>query len=185
MISVSVSKVSLNHLKKNYKKVAENLPKKLGATAVRYTSDNFRKQGFDDQGVKRWQPRKSKKHKGRALLIKSGRLRRSIRIIRLTSTYVTVGSTEAHAKIHNQGGTINHPGGTSYFINKGGDAVFVSRTTAARIESKNNRVLPKTKPHRITIPARQFLPTRSRKSQTLNNRLKATVRAELKKINNK
>lgn len=51
--------------------------------------------------------------------------------------------------VHEFGATINHPGGTPYFIKENGLAQFVSK------EKGGN--LPKTKPHQIVIPSRSFL----------------------------
>lgn len=53
-----------------------------------------------------------------------------------------------YARIHEFGGTINHPGGTPYKI-VDGRAVFVSKAEGAD--------LPKTKPHPIKIPARPYI----------------------------
>lgn len=182
MIELSIKKVNLNRLKKKYKQTVENLPKKLGATAVRYVHDNFRKQGYDDQGVKRWPKRKSRKHAGRAVLIKSGALRRDIRVRRTTKTYAVVGTSFKYAKIHNTGGTINHPGGTPYFIDDDGKPVYVSRLVAKNYEAKTGRKMQVTRPHKINMPQRQFMPTKTRGSRTLNKRLRATAKRELNKI---
>lgn len=51
--------------------------------------------------------------------------------------------------VHEFGATINHPGGTPYFIKEDGLAQFVSKEKGAN--------LPKTKHHQINIPARSFL----------------------------
>uniref|UniRef100_UPI0032169844 phage virion morphogenesis protein n=1 Tax=uncultured Draconibacterium sp. TaxID=1573823 RepID=UPI0032169844 len=182
MIEISVKKVNLNRLKNKYKQTIERLPPKLGATAVRYIHENFTKQGYVDQGVRKWKKRKSKKHQGRAVLIKSGALRRDIRVRRTTKTYAVVGTSLPHANIHNQGGTINHPGGTPFFVNDEGDTVFVSRVVANAYEAKTGRRMRRTKPHRINMPQRQFMPTKRRPSRTLNKRLRATTQRELKKI---
>ena len=53
-----------------------------------------------------------------------------------------------YARIHEYGGTINHPGGTPYKI-VNGRAVFVSKARGAG--------LPVTKPHDITMPARPYI----------------------------
>ena len=54
-----------------------------------------------------------------------------------------------YARIHEFGGTINHPGGTPYFIGADGKAKFVNKAAGAD--------LPKTKPHPIEIPARPYI----------------------------
>ena len=51
--------------------------------------------------------------------------------------------------VHEFGATINHSGGTPYFIKEDGMAQFVSKDKGAK--------LPKTKPHTINIPARAWL----------------------------
>jgi phage gpG-like protein len=53
-----------------------------------------------------------------------------------------------YARIHEFGGTINHPGGTPYYI-KDGELRFVRKANGARF--------PKTKPHPIEIPARPYI----------------------------
>lgn len=63
-------------------------------------------------------------------------------------------SDVAYAAIHEFGGTINHPGGTAYFIDKAtGMAQFVSN------KSDIADRLPRTKPHTITMPERAPLRT--------------------------
>lgn len=53
-----------------------------------------------------------------------------------------------YARIHEFGGTINHPGGTPYFI-RDGVIRFVRKANGARF--------PKTKPHPIEIKARPYI----------------------------
>jgi phage gpG-like protein len=51
----------------------------IGNAAKSFFVENFRKQGFDDKNVEKWQPRKkADKRAGRAILVKTGDLRRSI-----------------------------------------------------------------------------------------------------------
>lgn len=61
----------------------------------------------------------------------------------------TISNNMEYAAIHEYGGTINHPGGTPYFIS-GGELVFV------RKNSPRAAFLPKTQPHTIKIPERSF-----------------------------
>jgi len=71
--------------------------------ALQDVAENFRTESFD--GVK-WAPRKKKDAKVRALLVKTGRLKRSVRIARTSNNSVTVTSDVPYAEIHNQGGSI-------------------------------------------------------------------------------
>lgn len=65
-----------------------------------------------------------------------------------------VGTNSPYARIHEFGGTINHPGGTPYIVTKDG-AVFIKKETAARLISEGKTV-KYTKPHTINMPARPF-----------------------------
>ncbi|AWM31346.1 phage virion morphogenesis protein [Hymenobacter nivis] len=92
------------------------LPREMGKAVVAESADNFRRQGFENDAgaVVPWAPRKAAdtvKRRGkrvanprqRALLVKSGRLRRSVRIVATTATTVTVGSPEAYAQAQQEG----------------------------------------------------------------------------------
>lgn len=65
-------------------------------------------------------------------------------------------SNMPYFKIHNDGGTINHPEGTAYFSRKG-NAVWVSNRKAMRYKSLTKKDLPRTKPHKIKMPQRQIV----------------------------
>lgn len=82
--------------------------------------------------------------------LRTGALRRSIdsEVEKDTGDGI-VGSALEYARIHEYGGTINHPGGTPYrFI--AGRIVFLRKIIGA---GKNTSV---TNPHKITIPARPY-----------------------------
>ena len=79
----------------------------MGRTAKTFFYDNFRKQGFDDKNVTKWKPRKdqSRNSIGRAVLVKSGDIRRSIRFdtVNKANLSVRIASDLPYAKIHNDG----------------------------------------------------------------------------------
>jgi phage gpG-like protein len=90
----------------------KTIPRLIGKVALLEASDNFRRQGAENEnGVfVPWAPRKAKAPKrrprggggagirGRAILVQSGRLRRSPRIVASTSTSVTVGTDVPYAQ---------------------------------------------------------------------------------------
>lgn len=178
MISLSANKVNLNKYKRQFKQVERRLPTLLGTEAVNHTRENFRKGGFQDTSFDKWKPRKHDKDPGRGVLIGKGtaHLMRDIRVLSKTMKNVRVGTTLPYAGIHNRGGTIQHPGGTSYIPQKG-KTVWVSKNKAAALATAGHK-LPKTKPHHITIPRRQFLG----KSAILQRKLNKIATRELKKI---
>ena len=79
--------------------------KLIGNVAINEAKTNFKRQGFMDRSIKRWEPRK-KPDPGRAILVKGGALRRSIRRMSVSNKRVTIGSkgkAAVYAGVHNYG----------------------------------------------------------------------------------
>ncbi len=99
------------------------IPKVMGKMVLVEISDNFRKQGYEDEQGRpqEWAPRKArgkprgrtrqdgqrdrryKVPKGRAILVQSGRLRRSPRIVSSTASSVTIGTDVPYAQLLQEG----------------------------------------------------------------------------------
>ena len=79
------------------------LPDAIGKMAVGHFKANFKKQGFDDTGVKRWPARKNNKDVGRAILVKTGNLRNSIFVRRANFNVITISSDTKYGQYHNEG----------------------------------------------------------------------------------
>jgi phage gpG-like protein len=107
-------------LMKAQKEVAltiKEMVNEMGVMAVNHFTKSFANQGFDDNGIKRWQPRKNeisggigrtrKRDKGsRAILVKTGNLRKSLRKHRSGLFAVTItssGTAARYANVHNEG----------------------------------------------------------------------------------
>ncbi|MEL6803526.1 MAG: phage virion morphogenesis protein [Bacteroidota bacterium] len=152
-------KAPFNQFKKSYGKWrAQTWPAVVEAICVNFFQKSFDRQGFLDKSLERWPARKDGSDPGRAILIKRGYLRRSIRGKSRTPSAVTIKAGDLnspYASIHNEGGTINHPGGTPYIITKKGPT-FIRKTTAARL-SKRGLNVRFTRPHKIDMPKRQFM----------------------------
>lgn len=95
----------LNAQARKLQDAMRTLPIKVGDTAILFIKSRFREQAWADTATQPWRVRKynGKNSRGRALLVKSGRLRRSFRIIRVSPNSVTVGSDVPYAAIHNDG----------------------------------------------------------------------------------
>ena len=139
---------------KKLSRALQGMAQDVAVLAADVFDKNFETQSFFGEP---WMPSKyverenALKGKGRFPLQKTGKLRKSIR-------YGTAGnmirfySNMPYAAIHNEGGIINHPGGTAYFYDKKkGKPVWISNKNAY---GKN---YARTKPHAIEIPQRQFL----------------------------
>lgn len=159
------SKVPFRTFSKRYQKWRSSTwPAVVGNTCVVFFQDSFKRQGFLNKKLDRWKARKTP-DKGRGILIKrggGGGLLGSIRVGAKTPQFVKIvaGSERIpYARIHNEGGTINHPGGAPYIIitEKGkAGPVFIRKSTASRREASGLYV-KRTKPHTIKIPRRQFM----------------------------
>ena len=131
--------------------------KAIGNIVVNETKTNFVRGGFMDRSVKRWDARKQKDKnpKIRAILVKSGQLKKSIRRISVSSKRVTVGSkgkAAVYAGVHNYGlkaGGRKTMAGPGLFANSGG----------------------------FTMPKRQFLG----ESHTTNKRIVKLLKKKIKK----
>ena len=73
------NKFNFKGIEKKARTTLENAMVEIGNSAKSFFVENFRKQGFDDKNVEKWKPRKKDdKRAGRAILVKTGDLRRSI-----------------------------------------------------------------------------------------------------------
>lgn len=100
------NKFNMKEVEQKWRKALENAMVEVGNTAKNHFVLNFRKQGFDDKVVEKWKPRKkADKRAGRAILVKTGDLRRSI--IRhpenRKALSVKISTDLIYAKVHNDG----------------------------------------------------------------------------------
>ena len=108
---MKANKFNLKQLENKWKQGLRASVTVIGNEAKNFFVENFRKQGFDDKSVKHWQPRKTEtdrksRNKGaRAILVKSGDLRRSIKRhpANLSNLSIMISSDLPYAKIHNEG----------------------------------------------------------------------------------
>ncbi len=80
----------------------------------------------------------------------SGVLAGNIEAAIVGPAHAQVSSNAPYAAAQEFGATINHPGGTAYFIGDDGMAKFVSNAEATAD-------MPRTKPHTITLPERPYM----------------------------
>jgi len=100
-------------------------------------------------GTQQWKP--SKKKQG-ATLVGKGLMAKSVDAIWSGNT-LTLTSNRVYSRIQQEGGTINHPGGTPYIILGKGLARFIKKSSV----DKQKKKVKYTKAHKITLPARPYL----------------------------
>lgn len=123
--------------------LVKTLPGQIGAVALESIDNNFRSQSFFGTP---WKPRAVQKgNEGRAILVQSGRLRRSFKLQNSGLNIVLFTDVE-YAEVHNEGGTI---------------AGTVTVSEHSRSNKKrgggSSKVREHTRQVNTTIPQRQFM----------------------------
>ena len=89
-----------------FKPQLEKVVDAMGVLAANHFTTSFRNQGFTDESLQAWQPRKRTERSrmgNRAILVKSGRLRSSIRTKRFGLLAVKILTDVPYASVHNNG----------------------------------------------------------------------------------
>jgi phage gpG-like protein len=107
------NKQVMQQMKARLEKVIKGLPRIIANEALNFTKDNFKKQGFQGAVFERWPARNpiskwgaTKRNKGRAILVDTGRLRRANRISRSDWAMIVISNDTPYAKAHNEGVSI-------------------------------------------------------------------------------
>jgi phage gpG-like protein len=153
------------------------LPTKVGGWAVEFYKGSFSRQGFIDSHYERWIDRKSKPDQSRAILVKTGRLKRSIRVLGVNHHSVIIGTDVPYAQVHNEGETVNIPARTRVinFARIENNKVRFSRKRTAQFSQKIN-----TSAYSFNMPQRQFIG----ESEFLEKRIEARIEKDILKIFN-
>lgn len=167
------------------KQVLTTLPIKVGDTAILFVKQRFREQAWVDNSTEVWKPRKigGKRNKGRALLTKTGRLRRGWRIARVTSDSTTIANDVPYAQVHNDGfkGTVKVKAHkrtkwkkskveTGKLTKKGNKSMKTITTAGGEYEVKSHS-------KKMNMPRRRMIG----KSAILDKQIKRLISAEIMK----
>jgi phage gpG-like protein len=161
------NKFGLGRVINNVEKLKRTITVLLANQAQNFFVDSWRKKGWDDGTIKRWPERnkETKKSQGRALLVKSGKLRRAVgNSIRLkTFEKIQLIVPLPYAAVHNEGynGMVSahtrarfSKSSTSQFIGlsrKGGNRKKASTTVYVQTGEV------KVRAHMMKMPKRQFM----------------------------
>jgi phage gpG-like protein len=185
------SKFNLGKIEKGGRTAMERAIILIGNEAKNFFVNSFREQGFEDKTVEKWKPRKIEgKRKGRAILVDSGDLRRSIirQPVNKAQLSVKISTDVPYAKIHNEGGIINKSASTSILhfrdvmTNIETGAVTrrfaKNRQTGMRHLRATSAMKVDIGAHSIKMPKREFIGN----SYKLNELCKKIVVSQLDKI---
>lgn len=172
-------------------KAMVNIPEKVATVAVNFFKRRFIEQNWIDTYTQPWKPRKEDRDRRRnirrfrGILTKTGRLRRSIRKIKVTADYIIIGTDVPYAKAHNEGfrGTVDVKEHTRQRTKKVKEQY---RTRSGRERTRTRKTIDESKPqvtvkrHRrkMNIPQRRYMG----KSAQLNRLMERTIITELNKI---
>lgn len=167
------------------REISHRLPAQVGAEAVRFSKESWQRQGWLGNTFQPWQLRRGgKNNAGRAILMQSGRLRRSIRVLRATSDSVVIGTDVPYAAAHNNGfrGTVSvgiHKR-NRYKKERKGTGVYSVKTKKERtrtVTSYDGAHWVQSHTRTMKIPKRQFLGD----SPYLRARIQRLIAAEIMK----
>lgn len=161
------------------------LPGIAATVAVNFFKERFVQQNWIDARTQPWKKRKSEKDRGRAVLVKTARLKRDVQKIYVGDTYAIVGTTRLtapYAKAHNEGFkgtvTVNAHRRNRYkkvketYITKKGN----QRTrTSKQVDQVTGPIQVGTHRRKMNIPQRRFMGP----SPVLDNRIERQIAAEL------
>lgn len=176
----------LKEVEAHFRQVLQYAPTMLGNDIVNFSLDSFKRQGWLGDTFEPWRKRsaKAKRNNGRSILVDTGRLRRSPRIVNVSTGSVTVGTDVPYARANNEGfrGTVNVKAHTrnKYTKEKVGSGKFTSKgvermKTVQRISSVSN---VKAHTRKVNIAKRHFL---GLDSPYLQKQLQRRLQAELMK----
>lgn len=140
------------------------MPARVGTCAVNFSKQRFVQQNWHDTTPEPWKPRSRTRRGGErrqsgAILVDSGRLKRSIRVVSADPNRVIIGTDVPYAEIHNEG--------------LDGE---VSVRKHSRRSRKGRLHIVKAHKRRVHMPQRRFLG----ESQALATQLEELMIKELK-----
>ena len=173
---------SFQNLQGSLKATVMALPALMGNAAVNWTVDSFRIQGW--RSVSRfgeaWQQRRRDKKAGRALLIQSGRLRRSIRILKLTANTVEFGTDVLYADALNNGSnaTVSVKAHSRKLYGKA-KASSLQKKRKKTIVFQRGETTVKGHTRKNNLPRRQFMPLDNSDSPVFMAEIEAVIKQQL------
>jgi phage gpG-like protein len=140
----------------NFQRVLRQLPIQVGADAVRESDQAFRKQKWEaESGTEAWEKRKpnAPRNEGRSILVDTGQLRASVRVLRHNIGSVTIGSSKPYAQIHNEGGEID----TTQNVPAAQIKEYLAARKGKKVSIKAHTRKAHTRKLKFTMPKRQFM----------------------------
>ena len=142
-------------------------------TSLNFFKESFDKQGWTDGSFQAWQQRAGG-NDGRNILIKTGNLRDSLRVLQSSPLRIVFGTSEPYAATHNDGGTINIK------VTKRSRKFFWYMFRATGESKWKAMALTKKETLTIKFPKRQFIGESQTLMQTLDQWLVKEIETRFK-----
>lgn len=96
---------SINRKIRNLKDAKTKIPVLVSNNSKNFFLQSFRNQGFTDNSLEKWQKRdnRARRSSGRAILVDTGALRRSIKVSQSSFNKIVITSNLPYAAVHNYG----------------------------------------------------------------------------------
>ncbi len=165
----------IGQMAQNVQELMRKLPALAGAEVLMTVDENFRSQSFFGDP---WEPRKDG-DTGRAILVKSGRLRRSFSLD-VSRLQVIVRSDAPYAEIHNEGGLVDNVAAVPAHTRRRFSTEEVSAPGARKpryVKSLigKHQVQAHTRQLNHQMPQRQFLGDHPQLTERLNRLLQTQL----------
>lgn len=151
-----------------------HLPQLIESAALEFVDDNFRNQGWEGQA---WEPSTG------TILVKAGVLRRGFESI-VTPYQVKIINDVPYAHPHNTGfeGDVNIPEHERGQFKKVGSGKFTKKGKERLVTKKTGSGKVKAHTKHMKLDKRQFSPTETSPSPTLNKTVITIINSEMLKI---
>lgn len=155
--------------------ISKKIPEKAATLAVNFSKERFVEQSWKDTSKEKWASRsingnRSKRRRNGAILVGTGRLKRSIRKIQVGSDYAIIGTDVPYAQIHNDGGVVKATATVKTFTKK----AYTRKRNGRRENVKSHTVSSHKRTINFKMPKRQFMG----ESLTLVKRIENVITVE-------
>ncbi|KAA2242816.1 hypothetical protein F0L74_09820 [Chitinophaga agrisoli] len=178
---MKLSRFNFDIIRANVRVVKHYLPTLLANQAQNFFTDSWKRKGWLDAGLKPWaQPHRAshgstKRERSRAILVKTGRLRRAVSSSLRQKSFEKIRFVVdvPYAAIHNEGGVVHIPAAEKilHFNRKGRFSKMAKAKSAQKV------IIPA---HNVRIPQRQFMgdsrTLRDKQIKTINKTVDAIWR---------
>lgn len=187
-----LDKFNISRVRQNFERLKTTLPTLLANETRNFFVDSFKRQGWEDKSLNKWEKRKSdnKKNEGRAILVKSGALKRAVANSIRSKTFEKIELIVPlkYAAVHNDGydGPVSAHARATFFKTKTTSYTGLkqSKKTGKFYMAKSTKTLhirgedKSIGAHNRSIPQRKFMGD----SVVLRSKQSGVIKKQIEKV---